>query len=151
MMPNERLASPPVVSHTYELDGFKRPFTVVIGIALVPTSVFLLVVGEDGGSTALALFFISVGCWVIFEFGFWAPHRVTLDDSGISLEAVARRVRIPWEDLESVEPTPWDLRRETLRLRRRRGRAITTLNAFPELHRMLVEVERRAPRAYVSS
>jgi hypothetical protein len=140
-----------VVSRTFELDGVKRPFTVMIGLVLLPASVFLLVVGEDGGSTAFGLFFIAVACWVIFEFGFWAPHRVTLDDSGISLDAVARRVRIAWDDLESVEPTPWDLRRETLRWRRSRGRAITTLNAFPELHRMLVEIERRAPRAYVSS
>jgi hypothetical protein len=141
-----------MVSHTFELDGFKRPFAVVLGLIVIPTGVILLQLGGDGRETALAVLFIAAGSWTVFEFGLWAPHRVTLDDSGVMLEAVARRVHIPWDDLESVEPTPWDIRRETLRWRRSRGRAITTLNAFPELHRMLVEIERRrAPHAYVSS
>lgn len=139
-----------VTSRTFELDGFQRPFAVVLGLVTVSAGVVLLLVG-DGGQQVLAVLFVAVGSWASFTFGFWAPHRVTLDDSGVLLEAVARRVRIPWDDLESVAPAPWDTRRQTLRWRRSPGRAITTLNAFPELHRMLVDIERRAPRAHISS
>lgn len=122
-----------------------------MGLVMVPAGVVLLFVGDGGQQQVLAVLFVVVGAWALFMFGFWAPHRVTLDDSGVLLEAVARRVRIPWDDLESVAPAPWDVRRQTLRWRRSRGRTITTLNAFPELHTMLSNIERRAPRAHISS
>jgi hypothetical protein len=139
-----------MVSQTFELDGFYRGIAIVIGAVTVPLAIVLILIG-DGGQVVLGVVFMVIGGGVLFQFGLWAPHRVTLDDSGVLLEAVARRVRIPWNELESVEPTPWDIRRQTLRWRRSRRRSITTLNAFPELHRMLVEIERRAPHAYVSS
>jgi hypothetical protein len=31
-----------MVSHTFELDGFKRPFAVVLGLIVIPTGVILL-------------------------------------------------------------------------------------------------------------
>jgi hypothetical protein len=76
---------------------------------------------------------------------------VTLDDSGVLLRAVVRRIHIPWDELESVEPPWWDVRHEALKWRRSRGFAVSTLQAFPDLHRMLVEIERRSPQTYVSS
>jgi hypothetical protein len=136
----------PVAGHIYEVDGFQRGFPVVIGAVGVVAGIVALVIGEAPG-----LILLAVGGWSLFEFGFWAPHRVTLDDSGVLLQAAARRIRIPWDELESVEPAPWDIRRQMLRWGRSRGLAVMTLNAFPELHRILVEIERRAPQAVVSS
>jgi hypothetical protein len=81
----------------------------------------------------------------------WTPHRVTLDDSGVLLKAVVRRIRIPWDDLESVGPPWWDIRHEALKWRRSRGLAVVTLQSFPDLHRMLTEIEQQSPRTYVSS
>jgi hypothetical protein len=136
----------PVASHTYEADRFQSGLAVVIGVVGVVAGIVALVIGEVQG-----LILLSVGSWLVFAFGFWEPHRVTLDDSGVLLQAVARRVRIPWDELESVAPAPWDIRRQTLRWGRKRGLAVLTPNAFPELHRVLVEIEQRAPYVYISS
>jgi hypothetical protein len=76
---------------------------------------------------------------------------VVLDDSGVVLQAVVRRIHISWDELESVGPPSWDARHETLKWRRRRGSPVSTLQAFPDLHRMLVEIERRSPQTDVWS
>jgi hypothetical protein len=132
-------------SQTYQGGGFELGLSVAIGLAGVVAGIVALVIGEVQG-----LFLLGVGCLVMFT-GIWAPHRVTLDDSGVVLRAVVRQVRIPWDELESVAPPWWDVRHQALRWGRSRGLAVVSTQSFPELHRLLVEIERRAPRAYVSS
>jgi hypothetical protein len=135
----------PSASHTYQGERFQLVVSVVIGVAGVVAGIVALVIGEVQG-----LLLLSGGCLAVF-IGIWTPHRVTLDDSGVLLQAVVRRVRVPWDELESVEPPWWDIRHAALRWGRNRGLAVLTLQAFPDLHRMLVEIERRSPPTYVSS
>jgi hypothetical protein len=135
----------PTPSHTYEVEPFQLAVSVVIGVAGVVAGIVALVIGE-----VLGLLLLGGGCLAVF-IGIWTPLRVTLDDSGVLLQAVVRQIRIPWEELESVEPPWWDIRHVELRWGRTRGLAVLTLQAFPDLHRMLIEVERRSPRTYVSS
>jgi hypothetical protein len=74
-----------------------------------------------------------------------------LDQEGVLLEAIARQVRISWDDLASVGPPRWTIQRGCHRWSRRNGEGVTTARAFPDVHRMLSEVERRAPHASVRS
>jgi hypothetical protein len=127
--------------------GHQHGFTIVIGVVLVVVGAVALAQAQDGGELALAVLIVAVGGHTVFFFGACAPNRVTLDESGVLLQAATRRVCIPWDELVSVRPPAWDLRRETLRWRRRSGRPVTTLNAFPKLHKILIEIERRAPGA----
>lgn len=69
-----------MASHTYEVDVFHRGLPVVLGTAVGVASVAVLATGEPGGWLLLVL-----GGWAAFQFGLWAPHRVTLDDSGVLL------------------------------------------------------------------
>ena len=124
---------------------FELVVSVVGGIAAVAAGIVALVLGEIQG-----LLLLGGGCFAVLT-GIWTPHRVTLDDSGVLLQAVVRRIRIPWEDLRSVAPPWWDIHHHALKWGRRRRLAVVTLQAFPELHRMLTEVEHRSPKTYVSS
>jgi hypothetical protein len=135
----------PVASHTYEAERVQHGLMLMFGVVGLVAGIVALVLGEIQG--LIPLFF---GGFLLFM-GLWMPHRVTLDDSGVLIQAVIRRVRIPWEDLEAVEPPVWDIRHERLKWRRRRGLGVLTPQAFPDLHRMLVEIERRAPHVYVSA
>jgi hypothetical protein len=144
--PRYRRRRPTVAgTHTYQGEGFQLVLSAVVGVAGVVAGMVALVVGEVPG-----LLLLGGGC-VATCIGIWTPHRVVLDDSGVLLQAVVRRIRIPWDELESVEPPWWDVRHEALTWRRSRGLAVSTLQAFPDLHRMLVEIERRSPRTRVSS
>lgn len=135
----------PSASQTYQGEGFQLVLSVVIGVAGIVAGIVALVIGEVQG-----LILLGGGCVAVF-IGVWTPHRVTLDDSGVLLQAVARRVHIPWDELESVAPPWWDVRHEALKWTRSRGFAVSTLQAFPDLHRILVEIERRSPNTHVSS
>ena len=117
----------------------------MLGVIGVVAGTVALVLGEIQG-----LILLSFGGLSLF-IGFWLPHRVTLDDSGVLIQATARRVRIPWEELETVGPPLWDIRHERLKWRRSRGLSVLTPQSFPELHRMLIEIEQRAPHVHVSS
>lgn len=130
---------------TYQGRGFELGLSVVIGLAGAVAGIVALVAGEVQG-----LLLLGGGCLAMFT-GIWTPHRVTLDDSGVVLRAVVRQVRIPWDELESVAPPWWDFRHQALRWGRSRGLAVVSTQSFPELHRLLVEIEQRAPRTYVSS
>jgi hypothetical protein len=149
--PGDRLArdrtraSTPLASQTYQGERFQLVVAVVLGAAGLVAGIVALVMGE-----VLGLFLLGFGCWSVL-YGIWTPHRLTLDDSGVLLEAVVRRISIPWDELQSVGPSWWDIRHQSLRWGRRRGLAVLTLQAFPDLHRILVEIERRSPRTYVSS
>lgn len=144
----------PVEEQTFVLDGRRRAVPIALGLLAMPLAILVLLAGGAEGRTAMVavgLLFLLICGLSLFQFGIWMPHRVTMDRSGLLFEAVARQVRFPWEDLEAVEPAPWNLRAfPTLRWRRSGGRQVTTLSAFPELQRMLIEVERRAPRVTVS-
>jgi hypothetical protein len=135
----------PSGDHVYQGDGFQLVLSAVIGVAGVVAGIVALATGEVQG-----LLLLGGGCMAVF-IGIWTPHRVVLDDSGVLLQAVVRRVRIPWDALESVERPWWDVRHQSLKWRRSRGLAVVTLQAFPDLHRMLVEIERRSPRTHVTS
>lgn len=135
----------------YEVDGFHRAQGAVFAPIGAATGAVILPTGWDGAVAWLALPVLALGAGIAFYSGCWQPHRVTLDDAGVQLEAVARRVHIAWDDLESVAPGRWDVYRDMLLWQRRGGRMVRTLSAFPDLHRMLTEVERQAPHAVVSS
>jgi hypothetical protein len=135
----------PAANHTYQGERFQLVISVVMGVAGVMAGIVALMIGEVQG-----LLLLSGGCLAVF-FGIWTPHRVTLNDSGVLLRAVVRRIRVPWAELVSVEPPWWDIRHTALRWGRTRGLAVLTLQAFPDLHRMLVEIERRSPRTGVWS
>lgn len=135
----------PLVSRTFRGEPFRLVVSAVIGVAGVVTGTVALGLGEIEG-----LLLLGGGCWAM-SVAIWTPHRVTLEDSGVLLEAVVRRIRIPWDELESVAPPWWDVRHEALKWRRSQGLAVVTLQAFPDLHRMLVEIEQQSPRTYVSS
>jgi hypothetical protein len=135
----------PSASHIYEGESFQLVYATVIGLAGALAGIVLLVAGEVQG-----LILLVGGCSGVF-IGIWTPDRVVLDDSGVLLQAVVRHVRIPWDELESVAPPWWDFRHESLKWRRSRGFAVVTLQAVPDLHRMLVEIERRSPRTHVES
>jgi hypothetical protein len=135
----------PSASQTYQGERFQLVVSVVIGVAGVVAGIVALMIGEVQG-----LLLLSGGCLAVF-IGIWTPHRVTLDNSGVLLQAAVRRIRVPWDELESVEPPWWDIRHAALRWGRTRGLAVSILQAFPDLHRMLLEIELRSPRTYVSS
>jgi hypothetical protein len=125
----------------------------VVGVAFVVAGVVTLVVGLAVGEVPAQLWgvlLVGIGGVGVF-IGVWTPHRVELDDSGVVLHAVVRRIRISWDELESVGSPWWDVSHGSLTWKRRRGLGVTTLQAFPDLHRMLVEIERRSPRTHVWS
>jgi hypothetical protein len=117
----------------------------VIGLAGVVSGIVALAIGEIQG-----LLLLGGGC-VAGAMAVWTPHRATLDDTGIGLRAVARRVHIPWDDLRSVAPPWWDIRHQWLKWGRRGRLPVLTLQAFPDAHRLLSEIGRRAPKVYVES
>jgi hypothetical protein len=132
---------------------FRLVLSAVIGVAFVVAGVVTLVVGLAVGEVPAQLggsLLIAIGCGSVF-IGVWTPHRVALDDSGVVLQAVVRRIRIPWDELESVGSPWWDVSHGSLTWTRRGGLGVSTLQAFPDLHRMLVEIERRSPRTRVWS
>lgn len=135
----------PPAGVTYDGEAFQLVVSAAIGVAGVVAGIVALVIGEVQG-----LLLLGIGC-VTLVVAIWTPHRVTLDEEGVLLQAVARRIRIPWDELASVEPPWWDVRHSALKWRRTRGLGVVTLQAFPDLHTMLVEIERRSPRTYVSS
>lgn len=140
-----RRRSAPSASDTYQGERFQLVVAAAIGVSGVVAGIVALVLGEVQG-----LLLLGGGCVAVFV-GIWTPHRVTLDDSGVLLQAVVRRVRIPWDELESVEPPWWDVRHAWLRWGRTRGLAVLTLQASPDLHTMFAEIERRSPRTSLAS
>jgi hypothetical protein len=133
-------------STTYEtVPGYPRN-TFLTGAALVAVGlVGTLVTGH-----VEVLLAVVMGTILVIV-GFWRPHRVTLDDDGVLFDALARHVRIPWDDLVSVSPVAVGYGSRVLVWRRRRGKGVWTPLGFPLLHRMLSEVEQRAPHVDVSS
>jgi hypothetical protein len=123
-----------------------------------PRNAFLmsavLVVGGLVGTLATGhlelLLVVAMGAVGVIA-GFWMPHTVTLDDDGVLFDAVARHVRIPWDDLVSVSPVAVAYGSRVLVWRCRRVRDVRTPTGFPLLHRMLSEVEQQAPHVHVSS
>lgn len=136
----------PSGSTTYEtVSGYPRG-ELLMGAALVAVGlVGTLVTGQ-----AEVLLFVVVGAIGVVV-GLWLPHSVTLDDDGVLFDALARHVRIPWNDLVSVSSVAVVYGPRKLLWRRRRGRGVRTPLAFTLLHRMLTEVEQRAPHVDVSS
>lgn len=132
-------------AHTYEADRFQQVVLILPGTVLAVIGTVGLVAGGIEGLAALA-----GAAWVLF-LGIRLPYRVTLGDDGVRIDAIGRRVRIPWDELRAVAPPAWDLYHNRLRWHRRHGLGVSTPHAFPELHRMLSEVEQRAPHVYVAA
>jgi len=131
--------------HTYEADRGQQFLMLILGTVTAAIGIGALAVGEIPG-----LLLLAGAAWVLF-LGLWMPHRVTLDDDGVRIEGIWRQVRIPWDDLRAVASPVWDFQHLRLRWQRRRGLGVSTPQAFPELHRMLVEIEHRAPHVYVEA
>ena len=140
-----RRRSAPSASETYQSERFQLVVSAAIGVIGVAAGIVALVLGEVQG-----LLLLGGGSLAVF-IGIWTPHRVVLDESGVLLHAVVRRIRVPWDELESVEPSWWDVQHVWLRWGRTRGLAVLTLQAFPDLHTMFAEIERRSPRTSLAS
>lgn len=133
-------------STRYEtVPGYPRSAFLMGGVLVAGGLVGTLVTGHL--ELLLAVVMGVVGVFV----GFWMPYRVTVDDDGVLFDAVARHVRIAWDDLVSVSPVAVAYGSRVLAWRRRRGKGVRTPMGFPLLHRMLSEVEQRAPHVDVSS
>ena len=136
----------PSESTTYEtVPGYPRN-AFLTGAAFVAVGL----VGTVATGQLQVLLAVVLGAACVFA-GFWMPHQVTLDDDGVLFDALARHMRIPWDDLVSVSPVAVGYGSRVLVWRRRRGKGVRTPLGFPLLHRMLSEVEQRAPHVDVSS
>lgn len=136
----------PSESTTYEtVPGYPRNTFLMGAVSVAVGLVGTLVTGR-----VQLLLAVAMGA-ILVMIGFWMPHRVTLDDDGVLFDALARHVRIPWDDLMSVSPVAVAYGNRVLVWRRRRGKGVRTPLGFPLLHRMLCEVEQRAPHVDVSS
>jgi hypothetical protein len=60
-------------------------------------------------------------------------------------------VRIAWDDLEAVGPSPWTIRRGELYHWRRSGGWPISTRPIVDMHRLLAQIEERAPHAAISS
>jgi hypothetical protein len=120
------------------------PFLALFGAM----GVALAVAGEPLGAVALGATTVGGIGWVVRVLRY-RPVRVVVTDAGVVLHAPARVVSIPWADLVSVERRRG--RDSRLLWRRRQGRAVSTSDDFANVHRLLVEIERRAPHVVVES
>jgi hypothetical protein len=134
--------------------GPKLPAAAVAAIVVVPNvalAVFARMALEPTGGWGWLAFIWLLANGAAIEHFLWAPNRVTLDDDGVELISVARHVRIARDDLEAVGPSPWTIRRgEFYQWRRSGGWPISTRPAV-DMHRLLAQIEQRAPHSAISS
>jgi hypothetical protein len=142
-----------VAEETYEFDGKRQARAVVFGLTLMLLSVYGLLratfeqdVSMYPWAAALVLF-----VYLFLRTLLWTPHRVTLTDSGVVMEARAKLRRIPWTELKSIGPVPWSPYRGALWWRRAHGWPVSTPLNPANHHQMLVDIERRAPSVRISS
>lgn len=106
----------------------------------------------EGGGIAVPTVSISVGVLLAANaaqiFLRW-PTRITVCDDGMVFKALTYDRLVPWADVESAR-----VHRGRygggIRWRLAHRPHITTAATFDNLHRLLVEVEHRAPQAKVS-
>jgi hypothetical protein len=139
-------------AHTYELTSNPRPFVNgLLGVSFMVGGVVGSLVGGRG--IAITTLSIAVGVLLIANAArielCW-PTRITVDDYGIVFNALTYDQLVQWSEVESVRvhlgryggAIDWKLAQHP---------PITTPATFENLHRLLVEVEDRAPQATVSS
>jgi hypothetical protein len=105
--------------------------------------------GGDGSEVAVQVVIVLLLMAGIAHGLLVRPQRITLTDEGARFSAPLREEFIAWPDLVSVDfrsgqygGMKWQARdRRPLRIHRR----------FIDVHRLLTEVERRAPHARVAS
>jgi hypothetical protein len=105
----------------------------------------------DGGLVGPAIF-IAVGVLMVAnaaQITLRWPTRIIVRDDGLVFRALTYERLVPWTDIESVRVSHgrygggirWTLAQRP---------HITTAATFENLHRLLVEVEHRAPQALVT-
>jgi hypothetical protein len=136
--------------HTYELnDKATGPRVMVALISLAAVAL-----GLHAGNLRLVLGMAAFGIFaagLVAHSGLLEPHRTTLYDDGAVFEARRRRVVIPWRELQAVEFGPWNVYGGRIVWEQVDGRVLKTSASFTDVHRMLTEVERRAPHVLVST
>lgn len=137
---------------TYELTRSARRAPLWFVGALAGAVMFVALTGL--GLDRASVVGLSLYCAVMLSFvGYdlvWRPHRVVLTEAGVVVTSRARQVAIPWVELVSVTRIPLG-RHKVLEWRRARGRVVRIDDDFVDVHRLLGEVESRAPHVLVSS
>lgn len=132
----------------YELGRDSR--ALVQGMMLVSMGVWAVVAANSGKSEQIP-FFVGIGALFLVAFVrwlFWVPRCIVLDDVGLTFVAQWRTLQVPWSELEKVKVS-FGRYGGGITWRHRTGPKIVTSAAFEGVHRMLTEVEDRAPQARV--
>jgi hypothetical protein len=135
---------------TYELnDKATGPRVLVALISLAAVAL-----GLYAGNLRLVL---GMGAFGLFAAalaahpGLLEPYQITLYDDGALFEARRRQVVIRWRELQAVQFGPWNVYGGRIVWEQADGRVLKTSASFTDVHRMLAEVERRAPHVLVST
>lgn len=84
-----------------------------VPLVLSPIIIVLGAVGVARGVAGAGFVLVVIGCWSVYG-ALWEPHRITLNDGGVILEAAwtrpdrsrYRRVSAPRWPLNAVRPPP---------------------------------------------
>lgn len=138
-----------MADHVYEVTEH-RPERLNAAIAVM-CGVFAGLGARDGNLPMLGIFLPLA----LFKAGeavhavLWEPYRIVVGESGMRWVARRRETAMAWSELDAVEVRP-GMGTKSLRWCRN-GRAVTTPGGFVDLHRLLSEIERRAPHVNVRS
>jgi hypothetical protein len=135
---------------TFELR--ERPVWPVGFASLVALGIMVFSIRGGDGAAALTTGIVAfvTACQVIHS-GLWQIRSVTIEDTGVVLEARVRRISIAWTDLRSVVLGAGYRIGGRMNWVLAGGRVVKTPAAFSNVHRMLTELERRAPHMQVAS
>lgn len=135
----------------FEVDPLVR-FGPLLGLPIVLVFAFAVlgsgVLANNEVGPIVALFIVVALGALGFE-ALWRPYRVLVRGDGLLLVAAARKVTIDWAELESV--TRSRAFNGTMRWCCTSGLRVTTSDRIMGLHRLLTEIERRAPHVRVLS
>jgi hypothetical protein len=138
-----------VADHAYEVTEH-RSERLHAAMAVVCAG-FAVLGGRNGNLPMLGVFvplsLFSAGAAV--HALLWAPYRIVVGATGLRWVARRREMTVLWSELEVVEVR---LGMGTKSLRWwRNGRVVTTPGGFTNLHRLLSDIEDRAPHVRVFS
>lgn len=136
---------------TYVLSRNPRPFSVMlIGVAALASGIPRLAWDDPTTVTAivtgLGLLVVARGVQILVR---W-PNRITVHDDGLTFTASRYHRVVPWDDIQKVRVVHGK-QGGGIRWTLFHGDDITTAATFADLHRLLADVEQRAPWVLVTS